>query len=177
MLTCFLFFDSYHTTAIMATSVFLTLQFLSLSFWVGGSFILLVVVAPSVFRHSPDKNLAGYILSPIFRRFGSLFIFNALFLTSTLYLQMLALGDGVNFKLKLALSLTSFAVFVAVYGRLILHTHIEYLRNQMAEESSDSTRQEEIRSQFFRLHGRSMVLFGMNFLVGVLVIAILIFPL
>lgn len=96
---------------------------------------------------------------------------------STLYLQVLALGDGTNFKLKLALSLTSFAVFVAVYERLILHTHIEHLRKRMAEESSDNARQEEIRSQFFRLHGRSMVLFGMNFLVGVLVIAILIFPL
>lgn len=159
----------------MATSLFLILQFLSLTFWVGGSFILLVIVAPSVFRHSPNKSFAGNILSPMFRRFGSIFIFNALFLTSTLYLQMLALGDGVDVRLKLALSLTSFAVFVAVYGRLILHTHMEHLRKQMTEESNDTIRQEEIRSQFFRLHGRSMVLFGLNFLVGVLVIAVLIF--
>lgn len=88
---------------------------------------------------------------------------------------MLVLGDGVHGRLKLALSLTSFAVFIAVYGRLILHTHIEHLRKQMTEESNDTIRQEEIRSQFFRLHGRSMVLFGLNFLVGVLVIAVLIF--
>lgn len=160
----------------MVSSLFLIVQFLSLCFWVGSSFSLIVIVAPPIFKNAPSRQMAGNLMSPILERFASFFIPNALLLLGMLYFQTLVLGTPVELKLKLAISLVGVGVLIAMYEKFVVSVRINELRQALAEVTAEEFVNHDHRREFSRLHGRSMVLFMTNFFVGVAIVCILIVP-
>lgn len=159
----------------MASSLFLTAQFLSLCLWVGTSFALVVLVAPIVLKQVSLEHSAGMVMSDILLRYSGIFIANALFLIITFFFQSLVLSPFVGMKLRLATGLVSLALFIALYDRHVLARKIHILREKMAEVRSEEFVNHDDRREFSRLHRRSMLLFMLNFVLGIAVIVILIF--
>ncbi|MEX0737042.1 MAG: DUF4149 domain-containing protein [Bacteroidota bacterium] len=159
----------------MASSLFLTAQFLSLCLWVGTSFALVVLVAPIVLKQVSSERSAGMLMSDILLRYSGIFIANALFLIITFLFQSLVLSPFMGMKLRLATALVSLALFVALYDKHVLARKIHILREKMAEIRSEEFVNYDDRREFSRLHRRSMLLFMLNFVLGIAVIVVLIF--
>jgi uncharacterized membrane protein len=100
----------------MASILILITQFLSLSFWVGGSLTLVLVVHP-VMTSSPERSETDRIrLGLLLQRFRVWFVGITLVLLSTTSVQLLLLRGEVSLKLKVVLVLTGVALLSTVYG-------------------------------------------------------------
>ena len=159
----------------MVSSLFLTAQFLSLCLWVGTSFALVSLVAPLVFKQAPSPRFAGTLMSSILHRYSGIFIANAMFLILTFSFQSLVLSPYLGLKLRLATGLVSLALVIAVYDKYVLTRKILLVQERMAEVSSGEFVNHDDRREFSRLHRRSMLLFLLNFMLGVFVIVVLMF--
>jgi uncharacterized membrane protein len=155
----------------MASYLILIIQFICLSLWVGGIAVILLVVAPTTFA-SLNASEAGGVMSPILRRFGSLFLTCLVVLTISFSVQLVLLSGFAALKLRIAMSLSSLAILFTVYDRYGLSPRLEHMRRTLDLESD-----KEGKKEFRRLHVRSMVLVAVNLFLGVLVVMILIAPL
>ncbi|HLA69208.1 MAG TPA: DUF4149 domain-containing protein [Bacteroidota bacterium] len=158
----------------MMTYLVLILQFVCLSLWIGGTTVLLTIVAPSAFRTSPLEG-ASELVALIMRRYNGLLAFLQVFLLATLYLQLLLLSDSIGLKLRIALSLTSLATLLTVYLRFTMLPGIEALRSRLHTSEITDPGNEEIR-RIRRAVGRSMMLLTVNLFLGLCVVITLILP-
>jgi uncharacterized membrane protein len=158
-----------------ASALLLILQVLSLSVWIGGAGVLLAVVAPSVFSHFHDRKSGGNLMAVILDRYSSLFIANAIFLSGTVVLQMLLLSPSTELKLRGALALTGVAILTALYGKLVLARRMRMLR--LASEAQEfGSPNWDHEKEFRALHRRSMTVFIVNLVLGIMVTSVFILP-
>ncbi len=158
----------------MISYAILIVQFLCLSFWIGGSIVVLMIVGPEVFRRDTASSGPEVIMTRILARFNAVFLVTAFLLAATLYLQLALLSDALSIKLRIALSLVMLAILFGTYVRFSLAPRMKSLRfeeKQSAEESNPG------RLQAFRkLHGRSLGIFVVNLFLGVAAVITLILP-
>lgn len=159
----------------MGSSLLLTAQFLSLCLWVGTSFALFVLVGPHVMKQASSERAGQLLMSDITRGYSGLFVANALFLLITLFVQTIFLSPFLGMKLRLASSLVSLALFIALYDRHILGRRMRNVRKRMEEVTSEEFANHDDRREFLRLHSRSLFLLFLNSLLGIGVIVVLIF--
>ncbi|MBI3110118.1 MAG: hypothetical protein HYZ01_00960 [Ignavibacteriales bacterium] len=133
------------------------------------------LVAPLVFKQAPSPHFAGTLMSSILHRYSGIFIANAMFLILTFSFQALVLPSYLGLKLRLAMGLVSLALVIAVYDKYVLARKMVLVQERMAEASSGEFVNHDDRREFSRLHRRSMLLFLLNFVLGVVVIVVLMF--
>lgn len=155
------------------TYLVLVLQFVCFSLWIGGTTVLIAVVAPSSFRMKPVEAIELMIL--YLKRFSGLLVGLQVFLLASLYLQLLLLSNSIGLRLRIALSIASLAMLLTVYLRFTVLPRAEsVLRHSRESRMTDST-EEAIRG-FGPTLGRSLTLFSVNLFLGLCVVIILILP-
>ena len=159
--------------AFMMTYLILVLQFVCLSFWIGGTTVLIAVVAPSSFRMKPLE--AVELVTIVLKRYGGLLAGLQVFLLATLYLQLMLLSDSIGLKLRLALSITSLAMLLTVYLRFTVLPRAEMILRHSGEPGMNDSAGEDVRG-FGRTLGRSLTLLSVNLFLGLCVVIILILP-
>ena len=155
--------------AAMMTYLVLVLQFISLALWVGGTTVLLVIVAPSSRITSPED--AGALMLLVFKRFHGLLAGLQLLLLATLFLQLLLLSGSLGLKLRLAMSFVSVALLLTVHFRYTVLPRFLAQHSISGGESKNPGESPAIRSW-----GRSMMTLGANLFFGISVVIILILP-
>ncbi len=153
----------------MMTYLVLVLQFVCLALWVGGTTVLLVIVAPSSSRIKSFGEAREMMLL-ILKRFHGLLVVLQLLLLATLSLQLLLLSGSVGLKLRLALSLVSIGMLLTVHFR---YTVLPRLASRDSIEEEERSNPGEARS--VRSHERSATLLA-NLFLGISVVIILILP-
>lgn len=157
----------------MISYFILVFQFLSLSFWIGGSAVLLLIAVPATSQALSGHPDSVDIVGSFFKRYYSFFILNAILLAVTLYLQIAFLSHGILFKLRIAMTFVSVAMLIAAYHRFSLTPAIERMRAQ----GSPPAAQEKIGGMKVQsLHRRSLILFSVNLFLGVAVVITLLLP-
>ena len=152
----------------MISYLLLLLQFLSLSFWIGGLATLLMIVVPSVYRSNPHSTEATDILIPLIKSFSSALIVNTIFLGVTLFVQIAFLSQGLHLKLRIALSLVSLALLISAYQRFSLASSKD---GTPADRGDADNEKVDVRRQ-----RRSLALHVVNLFLGVAVVMTLLLP-
>lgn len=154
----------------MISYFILVFQFLSLSFWIGGSAVLLLIASPAPLRALSGHPDSVGVMTSSFKKYYSLFILNAILLALTLYLQIAFLSHGILFRLRIAMLFVSVAMLIATYHRFSLTPAIEKIR----EQGDPAEGQKNMKVQ--NLHRRSLILFSLNLFLGVAVVITLLLP-
>ncbi len=157
----------------MMTYLILILQFVCLSIWIGGSTVIVVMAAPSIFDNI-DLQSAGAIMGLLMRRFVGILTALQILLLGSLYLQLLVLSNSLNLKLRLALSFTALAILLTVYLRFTLLPRINELRSTLSE--TDESRESRQKRIYKRSQGRSLMALAVNLFLGLCVVITLILP-
>jgi len=158
----------------MISYLILVLQFVCLSFWVGGTVVLLMIVAPHLFEIKPISK-ASEIIAPIMRRFSSALAGILVVFFLLLSLQLVVLSSSVSLKLRLALSLTALATLLTVYNRFTIMPKLDEFRTRLSGIDDDNPDNKDAQ-WYRRTQGRSLILLTVNLFLGIGVVIILILP-
>jgi uncharacterized membrane protein len=159
----------------MISVIVLIIQFLSISLWIGGSFVLLALVAPIVFQTLPLRSDAGDLMVKILRAFNVSLTLSLVILFFSLSGQIVFLGSSIQGKLRFVLSMVVLALGINVFLRASLFSRIEQVRLSLRGKLAESDRQ-SYQERFRRLHGQSMALFVFTSFLGVTVAIALLLP-
>lgn len=158
----------------MISYFILVLQFICLSYWLGGTIVLLMIVAPRLFEISPISK-ASEIVSPIMRRYTGALVVILIFFVLLLSLQLTFLSSSVSLKLRLALSLSGLATVLTVYNRYTIIPNLDQFRTKLSA-LDDEDPQNKDALWYRRTQGRSLILLMVNLFIALGVVIILILP-
>jgi uncharacterized membrane protein len=151
------------------STLVLIVEVLSLSFWIGGSSVLLLVVLPGVVSLPFGEQRAGDLVSTIVMKFRRLLFPLLLIMLLCLLGQLFALNASVGFKLRLSIGFVTAAVLLESYNRfrlMPLALRIASLEQPTSEE----------KREFRERWTRSLRILTLNLFLGVAVVISLITP-
>ncbi|MBI2619126.1 MAG: DUF4149 domain-containing protein [Ignavibacteriales bacterium] len=157
----------------MISSVILITQFLCLSFWIGGSLVVLTIVGPEVFRRDSGSSVPESVMARILARFNTAFLFAALLLAATLYVQLVFLSNVLSIKLRIALSLVILAVLLGTYVRVALAPRGKRTMAGTEKRYDEPLKETQTPGKF---HGRSVGVLIVNLVLGIVVVITLVLP-
>lgn len=138
-----------------------TLEFLSLSLWLGASTFLSFVVAPGAFAILGNRDAAGLMVGYSLSRlhFAGIFL-GVLFLLA----RLLRTFDFASFTTPAALAVTLMILLTAA-SQFTVSTRMERLKLQMGSVQN-TPENDPLRLEFNRLHHRSVAYEGAILLIG-----------
>lgn len=146
------------------------LQFLILALWVGSMFGFAVLFSPVLFRLLPSREQAGSIAGESLTRIDSLGLVAGGIMLLITILQSIEAGWS---RLNLGRMLVSAAMLaVVIFSSVSIRQRIAALRQQMGVPIDELAEDDPVRLEFRKQHRISRMLFGLNMLLGSLLIAL-----
>jgi ABC-type thiamin/hydroxymethylpyrimidine transport system permease subunit len=131
---------------------------LALAIWFGGGIVAGFITPQAAFGVLEDRQLAGALAGMVLGRFSIMALVCGIVYGAT---WLGRLGSGRPFP-RLALILTGIAILVVSYNHFILTPDIALLREAIRAGGETP----ELTGQFGRLHGTSVILFGIQWILA-----------
>jgi D-alanyl-lipoteichoic acid acyltransferase DltB (MBOAT superfamily) len=151
--------------------IILFFQAVLLAIWLGGMFLFSMVLAPTAFAVLPTRDLAGLMVGTTLQKV------NIISCSCIVLLVLLTLLSFVLKKKRPRLHRHILIVFalislsIALYAGLGIDPRMHTLRTRI-QTFSNQMPDDPLRLEFDRLHRRSVNLFGINLVLGVLILGL-----
>lgn len=147
------------------------LQALCLVLWLGGMIFFGFVVAPSAFEVLPTRQLAGTLVGATLYKLNYLScILLAVFILLTLVASALE-SQSHRVRRQIVAAAAAVALAISLYSWFGIDRRMHALRTRMDLIETPAA-ENPIRAEFDRLHHRSVTLFGVNVVLGLLMLGL-----
>lgn len=142
---------------------------ISLVFWVGGIFFFSAIAAPSIFK-TLDKNLAGNLVTSIFPKYYFMgYVCGTLALFCTIGTWLTASVPGfVQLAARVAILVAMLGL--SAYTGLVLRPEALSVRTELRQADDSSPNYEELSNRFSSLHKKSVLINGLVFVLGLVIL-------
>lgn len=146
------------------------LQFLVLALWVGGMFGFGALYAPVLFRNLTSRDQAGTIAGETLARIDSLGLVAGGIMLVVTALQII---DSHGKALDLGRLLTAAVMLgLVLINTITVRQRLAAIRQRMARPIDEFPELDPLRVEYNRFHRLSRLLFSLNLLLGVLLVAL-----
>jgi uncharacterized membrane protein len=145
------------------------LQALILVLWLGGMIFFGSIVAPSAFEVMPTRQLAGTLVGVTLYKLNYLScILLAIFILLALLVSTLP-RQVKSIRRQILVVTAIVALAIALYSWFGIDRRMHFLRTQL-DAVEKPVAEDPMRAEFDRLHRRSVTFFGMNVVLGLLML-------
>lgn len=148
------------------TSLFVWLELVGLSLWVGGMLILGAVVAPTVFNTVKPVEMAGEAMSLVFHRFNDGWVYVCIGLVVLGFVGKWFISRPRGVRIKIEAAVIAVLVLSGLYIGAILGPRMQTLRQITLTDRSNGA----AVAEFDHKHKRSVQLFSVNIMLGLAVL-------
>jgi len=148
------------------TTFFVWLELVGLGIWIGGMVILGAVVAPTVFNTVKPVETAGEAMSLVFHRFNGEWAFVCIGLVVLGFVGKRLTTPKRGVQMKIEAFLLTVLVLSGLYIGAILGPRMQTLRQITLTDRSNGM----AVAEFDQKHKRSVQLFSVNILLGLIVL-------
>ncbi len=147
------------------------LQSISLTIWIGGSLVLMLVVAPAAFKTFSSRQDAGDFVGYILERFDYVVIISIIFFLIGILIHVINVATNPMKKPLYQLHLIIYCIMtiLVVIGKLIIRPMINRTRKKISM-FSPSDLDNPFRKRFVFLHRLNYVIFLVNIVFGILLL-------
>lgn len=147
------------------------LQSISLTIWIGGSLVLMLVVAPAAFKTFSSQEDAGDFVGYILERFDYVVIISIIFFLIGILIHVINVATNPMKKPLYQLHLIIYCIMIilVVIGKLIIRPMINRTRKKISM-FSPSDLDNPFRKRFVFLHRLNYVIFLVNIVFGILLL-------
>jgi uncharacterized membrane protein len=141
---------------------------LALALWVGGSFAIGILAAPSIFKNLESRTLAGNITGEILSKLDKLTIFCIIVLAVTSMIKF-STWENANPWILTRYAAISIMSLTALYSIFVVSSRMKSLKEKIGSFDA-STENNPYRSSFRNLHKVSSICMLSNLIFGVIAI-------
>jgi hypothetical protein len=151
--------------------IILFFQAVLLAIWLGGMFLFSMVLAPTAFAVLPTRDLAGLMVGATLQKVNILSYSCLVLLILLTLLTFVLKNKRPRLYRHLLIAFALISLSIALYAGLGIDRRMHSLRTRIHTFNIQMP-DDALRLEFDRLHRRSVILFGLNLVLGVLILGL-----